>query len=119
MRLKLSIFVSCVAGFAVLAIIPQSSLPAALGFWDKAQHILAFAVLAFTGCLAFPSQLKMVFGGLFLYGASIEIAQKYFTTTHSAHASDLLADALGLALGVFIYWIVYWIFDWIRRATNR
>ncbi len=102
-------------GFAALAIIPQSSLPSALGFWDKAQHILAFAVLAFTGCLAFSNQLKTVLGGLFLYGAAIEIAQKYFTATHSAHASDLLADGLGLALGIGIYWIVYWIW----RATNR
>lgn len=102
-------------GFAALAIIPQSSLPSALNFWDKAQHILAFALLAFTGYLAFPNRLKMLCGGLFLYGVAIEIAQKYFTATHSAHASDLLADGLGLALGVGIYWIV----GWIKRLKNR
>jgi VanZ family protein len=115
MRLKSFIFASCVLGFAALAIIPQSSLPSALGFWDKAQHILAFAVLAFTGCVAFPHQLKMVVGGLFLYGASIEVVQKYFTLTHSAHASDLLANCIGLALGICIYWIICW----IKRAKNR
>jgi VanZ family protein len=114
MRLKIFIFASCVVGFAVLAIIPQSSLPSALDFWDKAQHILAFSVLAFTGCLVFPNQLKLVYGGLFLYGVAIEVAQKYFTSTHSAHASDLLADGLGLALGVCIYWIVCW----AMRPTN-
>jgi VanZ family protein len=115
MRLKSFIFASCVVGFAALAIIPQSSLPRALDFWDKAQHILAFAVLAFTGCLAFPNRLKMLVGGLFLYGVTIEIVQKYFTSTHSAHASDLLADGLGMALGICIYSII----DWVVRTTNR
>jgi VanZ family protein len=115
MRLKSFIFASCVVGFAALAMIPQSSLPSALSFWDKAQHILAFAVLAFTGCFAFPNQLKRVLGGLFLYGAMIEVLQKYFTVTHSAHASDLLADAMGLTLGVGVYWLICW----IMQSTNR
>jgi VanZ family protein len=109
MRLNSFIFAICILGFAVVAVIPQSSLPSALNFWDKAQHILTFVVLAFTGCLAFPTQLKWVFGGLFLYGAIIEIVQKYFTLTHSAHLSDLLADSLGLVLGICIYWLVYWL----------
>jgi VanZ family protein len=115
MRLKILIFLACLVGFATLAIIPQSSLPSALGFWDKAQHILAFTVLAFTGCLAFPSQLKILIGGLFLYGLLIEIVQKNFTATHSAHATDLLADAIGLALGVCAYWLI----DWLMRPKKR
>jgi VanZ family protein len=56
-----------------------------------------------------------VLGGLFLYGAMIEVLQKYFTVTHSAHASDLLADTLGLTLGVGAYWLICW----IMQSTNR
>lgn len=63
--------------------------------WDKANHLLAFAVLAWLGSHAYPQRLASVLSGLLAYGALIEILQS-FTTFRSADWHDLLADGLGL-----------------------
>ena len=66
--------------------------------WDKANHLLAFAVLAWLGCHAYPQRLASVLSGLLVCGALIEILQS-FTTFRSTDWHDLLADGLGLLLG--------------------
>jgi VanZ family protein len=106
MIVKPLIFACCIVIIAALAIIPQSELPDALDFWDKAQHMLAFSVLAITGSLAFPKKLKTIYVGLISYGACIEVVQKYFTATHTGSLRDLLADCLGIALGIVIHFII-------------
>ena len=40
------LFWAAVLGVAVLSVVPGETVPQALHFWDKAQHALAFAVLA-------------------------------------------------------------------------
>ena len=59
----------------VMTLIPSTSIPNAFNFWDKAQHALAFSMLSLTGSLAYPSRAKLVYIGLILYGASIELMQ--------------------------------------------
>lgn len=69
---------------------------------DKIDHLLAFAVLAATGMLAFrrqPSSLLVVAGALIAYGAGIELAQMHVPGRQGSFA-DLLADAAGVALGL-------------------
>jgi len=74
-----------------------------LDFWDKAQHALAFATLTLTGSIAYPHKKARIYIGLILFAISIELIQKYFTTTHVGDMFDLLADSAGAMLGTVIY----------------
>lgn len=90
----------------ILALIPAPSVPQAVQFWDKAQHTLAYAVLAVTGCAAFPSRARLVAAGLLLHGALIEVLQATLTTTRFGDVADLFADTLGILAGVvFVVWV--------------
>jgi len=100
------IFSCCIVAITVITIIPNTTLPNALIFWDKAQHVLAFAALSLTGSLAFPNNTKIVYIGLILYGIWIEVIQKYLTTTRVGDALDLLANSAGIIIGIIIYLLV-------------
>lgn len=66
--------------------------------WDKANHALAFAVLAVLGLAAYPARGARVLAGLLAFGALIEVLQS-LTGYRSAEWLDLLADAVGLPIG--------------------
>lgn len=87
-----------------LALMPAPSVPVST-LWDKADHLLAFAVLTLLGRAAFPITARRLALGLLAYGAAIELAQSALPT-RSGSLLDLLADALGigLALGVLALW---------------
>lgn len=93
-------FVGCVLAVLVLAVIPSPPRVFTTG-WDKSNHLLAFAVMAWLGCQAFPRRVAII---LLAYGALIEILQS-FTPTRSAEWLDLLADCLGILLGWGLVWI--------------
>lgn len=90
-------FFACATVVLVLALTP-SPPPMITTGWDKSNHLLAFAVMAWLGCKAFPQRLATILLSLLAYGALIEILQS-FTTTRSAEWLDLFADSLGLLLG--------------------
>lgn len=84
-------------GVVVLALVPAPPKELTTG-WDKSNHLLAFAVMAWLGCKAFPNRLVYVMFGLLANGAVIEVLQS-FTPTRFADWLDLLADGLGIVLG--------------------
>ncbi|MFG6429449.1 VanZ family protein [Roseateles sp. LYH14W] len=70
--------------------------------WDKANHTLAFAALAFVSVWALwqrPRQWLLLVAALLAYGGFIEIAQS-FVPSRSAEWNDVLADGMGIALGL-------------------
>ncbi|MFG6468878.1 VanZ family protein [Roseateles sp. BYS87W] len=84
-----------------LALIPHPPAQATTG-WDKSNHALAFASLAFCGVWALwrePRQWPALAGAVLAYGGAIEVAQS-FLPPRSGEWADLLADALGIALGL-------------------
>ena len=87
----------------LLALMPGSAVPPALLFWDKAQHSLAFALLAINGCLAFPRLLGRVCLGLLLHGIALECLQSLFSLSRYGDIYDALADGLGVVLGYALY----------------
>ena len=87
----------------ILSLIPGSAVPNAFQFWDKAQHTLAFLMLAMTGGLAFPKKSNQVFMGLIIYGALIEIMQSTLTTTRFGNVLDWVADGVGVFIGIAVY----------------
>ncbi|MCG6943576.1 MAG: VanZ family protein [Thiohalocapsa sp.] len=88
---------ACVLAIAYLAFAP---LPDPTGFgWDKANHLMAFAVLAvlselgWPGPAARPWRLALVLG----YGVLIELVQAQLAYRQGS-VLDFAADALGVAL---------------------
>lgn len=95
-RWALWAFWACVAAVLFLALAsPNAHLPTT--GWDKANHALAFAVLAVLGGIAYPGRLARVLVALLAYGALIEVLQT-FTPDRTGEWLDLLADAVGLLL---------------------
>ena len=90
-------FWMCVVAVLVLSLMPPTPHMPSTG-WDKANHALAFAVLAWLGCSAWPGRTTRVLCGLLAFGVLIEGLQS-LTPYRVAEWADLLADVLGLALG--------------------
>lgn len=86
------------AATLVLSLLPPSGIPQVLSFWDKAQHALGFAVLAW---LAAASGLRWrnIALGLLVWGALIEVLQS-LTTWRQGDVWDWVADAIGIAFGL-------------------
>jgi len=99
-------FAGAVLGFTVLALLPSDRLPSIFNWWDKAQHALAFAVLAVLACLGWPQVSAWRWClALLAYGVLIELAQAATGWRHGSVA-DALADAVGVVagLGVVALW---------------
>lgn len=93
-------FVVLAVAIGYLALTPAPPAQLSLG-WDKANHALAFAALAFAGDNGFGRSGRRRIGValvLVAYGAAIEIAQ-YFVPTRSCEWSDLVADIVGITIG--------------------
>ncbi len=103
LRYTPQLFFIAVALVTILSLIPATAVPQAVQFWDKAQHSLAYSVLAITGSLGFPRQLKLVLVGLLAHGAVIEVMQSTLTTTRLGDVLDWLADGTGVLAGIGIY----------------
>jgi VanZ family protein len=86
-----------------LALVPDPPRGVSTG-WDKSNHALAFASLAFTCVWAFwprPRQWLWLAAALLAYGGAIEIAQSYLPP-RTGDWFDLLADGVGIAIGLAI-----------------
>ncbi len=81
-----------------LSLIPADQVPSQLNFWDKGQHALGFAGLAFLGLMAYPGRSPRLMLGLMLFGVGIEIAQ-WSTGWRQGDWPDWVADCVGLLLG--------------------
>lgn len=98
-----------------LSLIPAASVPNVPFFgWDKLQHATAYAVLTLLCGWAFvvlrPGSRRGWQWGVLAsvgFGGLVEVLQGLCTTTRSADAGDLLADAVG-ALGVYLAAVYAW-----------
>jgi VanZ family protein len=86
----------CVLAVLVLALMPASAHLPSTG-WDKANHALAFAVMAVLGRWAYPQRTAAVLLSLLAYGGLIEALQA-LTPDRSSELGDWLADCVGLSL---------------------
>lgn len=104
-----------VLAFTVLALLPAKHLVGlpAFDWWDKAQHALAFAVLAALAWGGWPSVAAWRWGaGLVIYGVVIELAQAA-TGWRYGEVADAVADALGVAAGLSLVGL------WRRGFSRR
>lgn len=97
-----------------LALVPAPPRTLTTG-WDKSNHALAFASLAFTAVWALwqqPRHWPRLVLALVAYGIAIEIAQS-FLPPREADWHDVVADSMGIALGLLVAWPV------ASRAARR
>lgn len=97
------VFFTGLALVTVMSLIPSTSVPQAMQFWDKAQHALGYAALSVSGCFAFPRRVMATFIGLLAHGAAIEIMQSTLTSTRFGDVFDWLADGTGILAGITFY----------------
>ena len=95
----------------VMSLIPVEQLPQEVHFWDKAQHALGFAALAFLGLQVGARRPLVALLALAGLGLCIEGAQS-LTGWRQGDWQDWVADLVGLALG----WLALWA---VRQASGR
>ncbi len=90
---------------SVLALMPQQAVPVTT-LWDKADHALAFLVLALLASRAFPAARywRVIAPALLGYGVTIELLQM-LTATRVGSVADVVANLAGLLLaGLWLRW---------------
>jgi hypothetical protein len=104
-----AIFVTALGIIYLLALMPVTDIPAPSS-WDKANHALAFFVLALLMHKAWPDNalLWRRLVGLLLYGLFIELSQLLLSWRDGSW-EDMVANAVGLLLYlVFRYGLGRW-----------
>lgn len=116
---QLALWVSVLV-VAYLAFLPSVDPPGVS--WDKANHLIAFAVMAWLADLGWPAkrQAPLRWGLLLAYGLLIEAVQHFLPLRHFS-LLDWLADGLGLLvyLGFKISWRRYQCSRMLRRGGLR
>jgi hypothetical protein len=95
-------FYLCALTVAVLAFYPLEAVP--LTGDDKANHIVAFAVLSWLADVAYSGPARVLASwafGLLVFGLFIEITQRFLPYRHFSWL-DLGADALGIVLYIVV-----------------
>ena len=104
---RLALFAAVVFTFA-MAVLPPGDGPELLP-WDKAQHFLAFYVLAGLGAAAFPRQaLWAPAVGLLAFGGLIELVQALPMVGRDSDFGDWVADAVGVAFALGPLGLGWW-----------
>lgn len=96
-RLLRSAFYLASALVGVLSLAPAATLPTT-SIGDKAEHVLAYALLGFLGGASSRRRVLRTILGLSAFGIAIEMLQA-FSPGRSPDAFDVLADLAGVALG--------------------
>ena len=91
-------FAAAAIAVIVLSLLPRSSLPS-VGVSDKYEHLAAYAVLAASAWLAFPSRRAALWFMLLLPLMSIALE---FAQTLVPGRSGEVADALVSSLGAYL-----------------
>jgi hypothetical protein len=120
LRLALTLLLIASLGLALwFGFFAVAELPRANMFYlrnDNAEHILAFADLAFLSLLLWrPAWL--VVAVLIALAALLELAQTR-SAIHEAHLSDFLFSSLGVVLGAALFAILALAIGSWRRAPN-
>jgi VanZ family protein len=108
-------------GIAVLSLMESTHMPS-VSVSDKILHGVMYALLASAWLipvlLRVPSRVRTylyVCVGVTMYGALIEVLQRFCTLTRSGDMADLLADFIGALLGVAGVAML----KWLNNKTTR
>ena len=100
-------------GIAILSLMESNYVPRSLSAQDKLLHGAMYLFLAVSWMApvarTFPSRFMpylWVWSGVVVYGALMEILQRFCTLTRSGEMADLYADMIGALIGVALVAII-------------
>jgi VanZ family protein len=101
LALRLAIYGFAVVVLLFLTLAPSNDLPT-VNVWDKAEHAIAWLVLAGLGLLLFPRHAVRI--ALFSLGVGVlvEILQATPMIARDADIRDVLADSAGIAAALVV-----------------
>ena len=111
-NLRKALFWACFLAINILALSPAPYLPGIFNWWDKAQHAIAFAVLAVLAVLAYPEASRLRIALLLIgQGVLIEVLQ-YYGGYRFGDWQDAVADGVGVLVGlamarVMDFWLLH------------
>ena len=97
--LRLLAYGVAVAVLFYLTLAPSDQLPKE-NIWDKAQHAIAWLVLAAAGLLLWPSRPWRIAGFAMAVGVLVEVLQSVTPFGRQGDARDLLGDGVGVAIAL-------------------
>ncbi len=106
------LFYISLMGAFILSVLP-SSPPGLEKVWDKANHALAFIVIAYLGFVAYRDSLVRLSLLVMLFGISIEVVQS-FVPWREFSFLDMLADFIGILLGLILFFLVRMIREYLN-----
>lgn len=100
--LRLGLYALATGVLLYLTLAPSKALPT-VNLWDKAEHAIAWAVLAGTGLILFPRQAERIAGYALAVGVLVEVLQWALPFGRDADWKDWAADAVGVAAAVAVF----------------
>lgn len=101
LTLRLAIYAAAVAVLLYLTLAPSEDLPE-VNIWDKAEHAIAWLVLAGLGLLLFPKRVATIALFSLGIGVLVEILQASPMIARDADVRDVLADSVGIAAALAV-----------------
>lgn len=102
LRLRLSAYGFAVAVLLYLTLAPSRALPKE-HLWDKAEHAVAWFVLAAVGLAFWPARPARIAGFAFCLGALVELLQWAMPFGRDGDVRDLLADSVGISIALLAW----------------
>jgi VanZ family protein len=98
-----------VAGYAIavavllyLTLAPSEDLPST-SLWDKAQHGVAWMVLAGVGLALWPTRPRRIAAFAMFVGVLVEVLQTALPYGRDGDVRDLFGDAVGVAAALLVW----------------
>ncbi|HEX3700428.1 MAG TPA: VanZ family protein [Phenylobacterium sp.] len=103
--LKLGLYALAAAILLYLTLAPSKALPT-VNVWDKAEHAIAWAVLAGVGLMLFPRHAAAVAVFALAFGALVEVLQGALPFGRDMDWKDWVADAVGVGAALVVFGLV-------------
>ncbi|CAN7170667.1 hypothetical protein LJR219_000257 [Phenylobacterium sp. LjRoot219] len=106
--LRFALYGVAVAVLLYLTLAPGEALPPTT-LWDKAQHGLAWFVLAAIGLAFWPGRPGRVGAFTLFVGGLIEVLQSILPFGRDGDVRDLLGDSVGIAAALLVWLAIRWL----------
>jgi VanZ family protein len=102
LALRFGLYALASAILLYLCLAPSKALPS-VHLWDKAEHAIAWAVLAGVGLVLFPDEAAAVALFALGFGIAVEVLQGALPFGRDADWKDWIADGVGVAAALLAW----------------
>ncbi|HEV2532606.1 VanZ family protein [Phenylobacterium sp.] len=105
LALRLGLYGLATAILLYMCLAPSTSLPNS-HLWDKAEHAIAWAVLAAVGLVLFPGQPAAILVFTLTFGIAVEVLQGALPFGRDMDWKDWVADCVGVAAAFAVWFAI-------------